>query len=172
MAEQEKNLLKKSERSSEPTQETRKRGRQGSIRQTHQLGKDGQRATNKQAIRSASILHRRKTTTSDKEAIEAIADHIENIYKEPDRPIDIPPWNQNHGIEIGSLEKAVGLAVLSAKKGKATDISGLSNACISSLREGTISHIAKAIRKHGENQEGFPTQWKIPGTPSPQKKRG
>ncbi len=92
----------------------KKRGRQGSIRQTHQLGKDGQRATNKQAIRSASILHRRKTTTSDKEAIEAIANHIENIYKEPDRPIDIPPWNQNHGIEIGSLEKAVGLAVLSA----------------------------------------------------------
>jgi hypothetical protein len=99
-------------------------------------------------------------------------DHIENIYKEPDRPIDIPPWNQNHGIEIGSLEKAVELAVRSAKKGKATDASGLSNACISSLKEGTINHIAKAIKGNGENQEGFPTKWKqVPGTPSP-KKRG
>ncbi len=72
----------------------------------------------------------------------------------------MPPWNRNHGIEIGSLEKAVGLAVRSAKKGKATDISGLSNACIKSLGEGTINHIAKAIRKHGENQEGFPANWK------------
>ena len=91
--------------------------------------------------------------TSDKEAIEAIANHIESIYREPDRPMEIPPWNQNHGIEIGSLEKAVGLAVLSAKKGKATDISGLSNACISSIREGTINHIAKAIRKMGKTEK-------------------
>ncbi len=57
-----------------------------------------------------------RTTTSDEEAIEAIAKHIENIYKEPEHPIDIPPWNPNHGIEIDSIEKAVSLAVLSAKK--------------------------------------------------------
>ncbi len=56
-----------------------------------------------------------RTTTSDEEAIEAIAKHIENIYKEPEHPIDIPPWNPNHGIEIDSIEKAVSLAVLSAK---------------------------------------------------------
>ena len=113
-----------------------------------------------------------KTTTSDKEAIEAIAEHIENIYKEPDRPIDIPPWNQNHGIEIGSLEKAVGQAVLSAKEGKASDASGQSNACIKSLREGTINHIAKVIRQNGESQDGHPLKWKkIPGASSPQKRR-
>ncbi len=57
-----------------------------------------------------------RTTTSDEEAIEAIAEHIENIYKEPEHPIDIPPWNPNHGIEIDSIEKAESLAVLSAKK--------------------------------------------------------
>ncbi len=113
-----------------------------------------------------------KTTTSDKEAIEAIAEHIERIYKEPDRPISIPRWNQNHGIETGSLEKAVEQAVMSAKKGKASDTSGLSNACIKSLREGTINHIAKVIRQNGANQEGHPLKWKkIPGTPSPQKRR-
>jgi hypothetical protein len=113
-----------------------------------------------------------KTTTSDKEAIEAIAEHIERIYKEPDLPITIPPWNQNHGIETGSLEKAVGQAVMSAKKGKASDASGLSNACIKSLREGTINHIAKVIRQNGENQDGHPLKWKkIPGTSSPQKRR-
>jgi hypothetical protein len=112
-----------------------------------------------------------RTTTSDKEAIEAIAEHIENIYKEPDHPIDIPPWNHNHGIEIGSLEKAVGLAVLSAKKGKASDVSGLSNACIKSLREGTINHIAKIIRNNGENQKGLPTKWKNPRDSFSTKKR-
>ena len=84
-----------------------------------------------------------RTTTSEEEAIEAIAQHIENIYKEPAHPINIPPWNRNHGVEIDSIEKAVGLAVLSAKKkGKASDILGLSNACIKSLGEGTINRIA------------------------------
>ena len=101
-----------------------------------------------------------KTTTSDKEAIEAIAEHIERIYKEPDLPIAIPPWNQNHGIETGSLERAVEQAVRTAKKGKASDASGLSNACIKSLREGTINHIAKVIRHNGENQDGHPLKWK------------
>jgi hypothetical protein len=113
-----------------------------------------------------------KTTTSDKEAIEAIAEHIERIYKEPDLPIVIPPWNQNHAIETGSLERAVGQAVMSAKKGKASDTSGLSNACIRSLREGTINHIAKVIRQNGENQDGHPLKWKKnPGTPPPQERR-
>ncbi len=111
-----------------------------------------------------------RTTTSDEEAIEAIAKHIENIYNEPEHPIYIPPWNPNHGIEIYSIEKAVSLAVLSAKKGKASDISGLSNACIKSLGEGTINRIVKHIRDNGGNQEGFPIKWKNPGTPSPQKK--
>jgi hypothetical protein len=56
----------------------------------------------------------------------------------------------------------VSLAVLSAKKGKASDISGLSNACIKSLGEGTINRIAKIIRDNGENKEGFPIKWKNP----------
>ena len=83
-----------------------------------------------------------KTTTSDKEAIEAIAEHIERIYKEPDLPIVIPPWNQNHAIETGSLERAVGQAVMSAIYGKTSDTSGRSYACIMTLIEGTINHIA------------------------------
>ncbi len=41
---------------------------------------------------------------------------------------------------------------MSAKKGKASDTSGLSNACIKSLREGTINHIAKVIRQNGETK--------------------
>ncbi len=94
--------------------------------------------------------------------MKAIAQHIENIYKEPEHPIDIPPWNLNHGIEIDSIEKAVSLAVLSAKKGKASDTSGLSNACIKSLGEGTINRIAKIIRDNGESQEGFQVNWKKP----------
>ncbi len=59
-----------------------------------------------------------RTTTSEEEAIEAIAQHIENIYKEPTHPINIPPWNPNHGVGIDSIEKAVGLAVFPAKKGQ------------------------------------------------------
>ncbi len=58
----------------------------------------------------------------------------------------------------------------SAKKGKATDISGLSNACIRSLREGTISHIAKAIRKMGKAKKDSRQSGKNPGTSPPQKK--
>ena len=91
-----------------------------------------------------------RTTTSEAEAIEAIAQHIENIYKEPTNPINIPPWNPNHGVAIDIIEKAVGLAVFSAKKGKASDTSGLSNACIKSLGERTINRIAKIIRENGE----------------------
>ena len=101
-----------------------------------------------------------RSTTSDEEAIEAIARHIGKIYSEPEQPIDIPPWNPNHGVGVLSLEKVVGLAVLSAKKGKASDTSGLSNACIKSLGEGTISRIANIIRDNGERQEGFPIRWK------------
>ncbi len=75
-------------------------------------------------------------TTSDEVAITAVAKHIETIYSEPSQPIRIPPWDQGHGIRVLDISEAVGLAATAAKKRKATDGSGLSNACIKSLKEG------------------------------------
>ncbi len=132
-----------------------KRSRQRSIRQTHQLGEDG----NKPQAAPVFCIEGR-STTSDEEAIEAIAQHIGKIYSEPNQPINIPPWNPGHGVGVLDLQEAVGLAVLSAKKGKASDTSGLSNACIKSIGEGTIGRIADIIRNNGENKSGFPIEWK------------
>ncbi len=96
-----------------------------------------------------------RSTTSDEEAIEAIAQHIGKIYSEPNQPVNIPPWNPGHGVGVLDLQEAVGLAVLSAKKGKASDTSGLSNACIKSIGEGTIGRIADIFRKTAKTKAVF-----------------
>ncbi len=102
-----------------------------------------------------------KRTTSDEEAITAIAKHIETIYSKPSQPIRIPPWNQGHGIRALDIHEAVGLAATAAKKGKAKDGSGLSNACIKSQKKGAIGCIASLIQESGKVKKGFPEQWKF-----------
>ena len=82
----------------------------------------------------------------------AITRHVTAIYAEPDRPMQIPQWNTNHGMEAISLKIAVGTAASAAKKGKAMDDSGLSNACIKALKEDAVSCITDTIQKSVELQ--------------------
>ncbi len=78
----------------------------------------------------------------------------------PSHPIRIPPWNTGHGIRALDIHEAVGMAATAAKKGKASDGSGLSNAWIKSLKEGAIACIASLIQESGKVKNGFPKQWK------------
>ncbi len=88
-----------------------------------------------------------RSTTSDEEAITAIVQHIEKIYSSPSHPISIPPWNQEHGVKALGLHEAIWrLSPQKRKEGKASDTSGLSNACIKSLREGTLGCISDLIK--------------------------
>ena len=86
-----------------------------------------------------------------------MAGYIEQVYAEPLRPIQIPPWDTSHGIQVGDLTEAVGMAVAAIKAGKATDASGLSNACMKGMKQGTVEKIAALLR---ENKESPPQQWK------------
>ena len=101
-----------------------------------------------------------KTTTSDKEAMAAITNHIQGIYAKPKNPTRIPKWNKEHGQTALSISEAVGMAALSAKNGKATDESGLSNACIKSIREEVVKCTADILQENGGTQEALPEQWK------------
>ena len=89
-----------------------------------------------------------KSITSDQEAIEAMTKYIEKIYAEPKDPIQIPPWDLNHNVKLGSVREAVGLAVTTIKTGKATDPSGLSNACMRGTKEETVKTIAELIEEN------------------------
>ena len=82
-----------------------------------------------------------KSVTSDAEAMEAMTGHIGQIYAKPNEPISIPPWNTNHGVQVGDLIEAVGMAVVSLKPGKAADESGLSNACVRGLKQGMVGKL-------------------------------
>ena len=73
--------------------------------------------------------------------MEAMTGHIGQIYAKPNEPISIPPWNTNHGVQVGDLIEAVGMAVVSLKPGKAADESGLSNACVRGLKQGMIGKL-------------------------------
>jgi hypothetical protein len=100
------------------------------------------------------------TTTSDKEAIEAITKHIQGIYAKPKKPTRIPEWNKEHGRTAINLSEAIGIAARSAKSGKATDESGLSNACIKSIREEVVQCIAEVLQRNTEKNESLPNHWK------------
>jgi hypothetical protein len=100
------------------------------------------------------------TTTSDKEAMAAITKHIQGIYAKPNNPMRIPMWDKEHGQTALNISEAVCIAALSAKHGKATDDSGLSNACIKSIREEVVKCIADILQENGGTQEAFPEQWK------------
>ena len=58
------------------------------------------------------------------------------------------------------MSEAVGMAALSAKHGKASDESGLSNACMKSIRADVVKCIADILQENGGAQEAFPEQWK------------
>ena len=98
-----------------------------------------------------------KSITSDEEAMAAMAGYIEQVYAEPKRPIQIPPWDKSHGIQVGDLIEAVGMAVAAVKAGKATDASGLSNGCMKGMKHGAVEEIAALLK---ENKEASPQQWK------------
>ena len=98
-----------------------------------------------------------RSITSDQEAIEAMTKYIEKVYAEPKDPIQIPPWDVNHDVKVGNIMEAVGLAVTTIKAGKATDSSGLSNACMRGTKEETVKAIAELIRN---NRDTPPQRWK------------
>ena len=106
--------------------------------------------------------------TSDQEAMTAMANYIEKVYAEPKGPIQIPPWDGNHGVQVGDIADAVGLAVTTIKAGKATDASGLSNACMRGTKQGAVKEIAALIQS---NKEAPPQRWKIARTFPPQERR-
>ena len=87
----------------------------------------------------------------------AMAGYIGQVYAEPKGPVQIPPWDKNHGIQVGDLTEAVGMAVAAIKAGKAKDESGLSNACMKGLKQGTVEEIATILK---ENKEPPPQSWK------------
>ena len=91
-----------------------------------------------------------KSITSEEEAIAAMAGYIEQVYAEPTRPINIPPWDLGHGVQAGELAESIGMAVASIKAGKAADISGLSNACMKGLKQETVEKIAALLRNKEE----------------------
>ena len=101
-----------------------------------------------------------RSITSGEEAITAIARHSETIYAESDRPMCIPPWDRDHGIRAIDIDVAVGMTATAAKKGEATDASGLSNVYITGLREDAISCITGLIQGSGKTREGNPAHWK------------
>ena len=90
----------------------------------------------------------------------AITNHIQGIYAKPKNPTRIPKWNKEHGQTALNISEAVGMVALSAKHGKAADESGLSNACIKSIREEVVKCIADILQENGGTQEAFPEQWK------------
>ena len=97
-----------------------------------------------------------RSTTSDEEAITAIAKHIETTYITPSQPMRIPPWNQGHGIRALDIHEAVGMAAMAAKKGKASGGSGLSNACIKSLKDGGNRVYCESHTGKRQSQERLP----------------
>ena len=72
----------------------------------------------------------------------------------------IPTWNKEHGRTAINLSEAINIAACSAKNGKAADDSGLSNACIKSIREEVTQCIAEVLRNNTEAQETLPMHWK------------
>ena len=73
------------------------------------------------------------------------------------RPIKIPPWDLGHGIQAGDLAESIGMAVAAIKAGKATDTSGLSNACMKGIKQEAVEKIAALLK---QKDEVPPEDWK------------